>query len=179
MFDRKRFGALLIASALTSLPLSAMASDGGMGGLGLPAARGPTYDPNKEFHAGVDALAEGKYRAAKQDFEHVLAMIPAQPAALYMLAQSEAGLGDYRSAVRDYEASLRIDPKQVVPARDLAITDEKLGRHDKAVAQLRLLKDRADACGDSCAEAGDLQGAVRDVEAVVAPPGAPAKAPAG
>jgi predicted Zn-dependent protease len=139
-----------------------------MGGGGLPNARGPVYDPGKEFHAGVDALGAGKFRAARQNFEHVLAMIPDQPVALSMLGQSDAGLGDLKGAARAYDASLHADPHQIVPARELAITDEKLGRHDKALIQLQTLRQRADACGDNCAEAGDLSGAVRDVEAAMA-----------
>ena len=167
MFNRAVFGALALAAAFSVLPVPAMASDGGMGGGGLPNARGPVYDPNQEFHAGVEALGGGKYRAAKQNFEHVLTMIPDQPLALLMLGQAEAGLGDLKGAARAYEASLHSDPHQIVPARELAITDEKLGRHDKALVQLQSLKQRADACGDNCAEAGDLSSAVRDVEAAM------------
>jgi len=168
MFNRAAFGALALVAAVSALPLAARASDGGMGGGGVPNARGPAFDPNKEFHAGVDALGAGKYRAAKQNFEHVLAMIPNQPAALSMLGQADAGLGDLKGAARAYDASLHADPHQIVPARELAITNEKLGRHDKALTELQSLKQRAEACGDNCAEAGDLSGAVRDVEAAMA-----------
>ena len=168
MLNRVVFSALALATALSLPPLAASASDGGMGGGGVPTARGPAYDPNKEFHAGIEALGAGKFRAAKQNFEHVLAMVPDQPVALSMLGQSEAGLGDLKGAARAFEASLHADPHQIIPARELAITDEKLGRHDKALAQLQSLKQRADACGESCAEAGDLSGAVRDVEAALA-----------
>ena len=168
MFDRAVFGALALVAAVSVLPLAASASDGGMGGGGLPSARGPVYDPNKEFHAGIEALGAGKFRAAKQNFEHVLAMIPNQPVALSMLGQSEAGLGDLKGAARAYETSLHADPHQIVPVRELAIIDEKLGRHDRALIQLQALKQRAEACGESCAEAGDLSGAVRDVEAAMA-----------
>jgi predicted Zn-dependent protease len=153
----------------------------GMSGRATPEARGPTYDPNQEFHAGIAAMGEGKCRTAKENFEHVLDMIPDQPAALSMLAQCEVQLNDLHGAARDFEASLRSDPKQIIPARDLAITDEKLGRRDKAQAQLQKLKARATACAEACTEAGDLDGAVRDVEAAMAPasPAARAKAPAG
>ena len=164
MIIRASFGGLVLAAALASLPLAALASDGGMGGGGLPNPRGPVYDPNKEFHAGIEALGAGKYRVAKQNFEHVLAMIPNQPVALSMLGQSEAGLGHLSDAARAYEASLRVDPRQIVPARELAIAYEKLGRHDKALAWLQKLRLRTDACGDSCAEGADLRAAVRDVE---------------
>jgi tetratricopeptide (TPR) repeat protein len=174
MLVSARFGLLAIIASLAGLaPAASLAQ--GMGDRATPAARGPAYDPNAEFHAGADALAAGKYRAAKQNFEHVLLMVRDQPAALYLLAQAEAGLGDWRGAVRDDEASLRVDPNQVFAARDLAIAEQKLGRHDQAVSELEKLKARATACGESCSEAGDLQGAVRDVEAAVAS----AKTPAG
>ena len=172
MIIRTSFGGMVLAAALASLtplglPAPAIASDGGMGGGGIPNPRGPVYDPNKEFHAGIEALGAGKYRAAKQDFEHVLAMVPNQPTALSMLGQSEAGLGRLNDAARDYEASLRLDPRQIIPARDVAITYEKLGRHDRAQAWLQRIKLRAEACGDSCAEGADLRAAVRDIEAAM------------
>jgi len=172
MIIRPAVGTLILAAALAGLPLSTSLAQGSMGmtGAATPAARGPAYDPNREFHAGTDALAAGKFRPAKTKFEHVLAMIPDHPAALYLLAQAEAGLGDWRGAARDDAASLHADPHQVFAARDLALADEKLGRHDQAAAQLQKLQQRAQACGDSCAEAGDLQGAVRDVEAAMSQP---------
>lgn len=172
-----RAGILMIAAMATALPLAAAASDGGMGGLGIPNARGPAYDPNKEFHAGIAALGDGKFRAAKEDFEHVLAMVPDQPVALSMLGQSEAGLGDLKGAARDYEAALRADPKQVIPARELAITDEKLGRHDRAVNQLLKLKAQDQACNHACLEAGDLDAAISAVEAVMSSSNQAAAAP--
>jgi tetratricopeptide (TPR) repeat protein len=165
MFLRVTGGACVLAAALATLPIQARAQ--GMSGAATPTPRGPTYDPNKEFHQGIEALGAGKYRAAKQNFEHVLEMIPDQAVALSLLGQSEAGLGDLKGAAHAYEDSLHADPHQIIPARDLAIADEKLGRHDKALVQLQKLKQRADACGESCAEAGDLSGAVRDVEAAM------------
>jgi tetratricopeptide (TPR) repeat protein len=170
-----RLGFLAAVAWLCLEPSVSLAQ--GMGGPATPQARGPSYDPNKEFRAGIDALGAGKYRVAKENFEHVLDMVPDQPLALSMLAQSEMNLGDLRGAAHDFEASLKVAPQQIIPARDLAITDEKLGRHDEAMAQLEKLKSRAQACSDSCAEAGDLDGAIRDVEAAMAP--APAKASTG
>ena len=171
MHPWRRFG-LSVLCAMALPPAAALAQ--GMGGAATPQARGPTYDPNHEFHAGIDALNDGKYRVAKEDFEHVLAMVPDQPTALSFLAQAEMNLGDLKGAARDFEASLRRDPNQVIPARDLAITDAKLGRQDKAAAELAKLKARAQACGDACDQAGDLQAAVQAVEAAMG--GAPGKA---
>jgi tetratricopeptide (TPR) repeat protein len=178
MFGRVRLGAIAALGALVLVPSSASQAQG-MGGLATPQARGPTYDPGHEFHAGVEALAAGKYRAAKLDFEHVVAMIPDQATALFLLAQAEANLNDWRGAARDDTASLHADPHQVFAARDLAIAEEKLGRHDRAQAELQKLKDRAAACNGSCPEAGDLEGAVEQVEAALSPAqAAPTKAPA-
>lgn len=172
MWVSVRCGVVAVAAVLAGLSPAASWAQG-MGGAVTPQARGPSYDPGKEFHAGVDALAASRFRAAKQNFEHVLTMIPDQPAALFLLAQAEAGMNDWRDAARDDEASLHADPKQVFAARDLAIADEKLGRHDRALEVLQKLKDRASACGDGCSEAGDLEGALRDVRAAVAPASKP------
>ena len=163
-------GALVLAAAALLLAGAASASEGGMMGGGIPNPRGPTYDPNQEFHAGVEALDAGRYRAAKQNFEHVLDMVRDQPSALAFLAKAEAGLGDWRGAARDAEASMRADPNQVYPVKDLAIADLKLGRRDKAMAEFQKLKDRAAACRQSCAQAGDFDLVMKQITAAMAPP---------
>ena len=178
-----RTGAVLFAVMLACKPVAAEAADDwGAGGGGVPQARGPAYDPNKELHAGIAALQAERFRAAKQNFEHVLVMIPDQPLALSMLGQSEAGLGNLRGAALDYEASLRIDPTQVIPARELAIVDERLGRHSEAVTQLAKLKAQDQACNNACPGAGDLDAAIAQVEAAISSQGQasspPPKAPA-
>ena len=101
MSPRARLGLLTAVVCLCLAPASSLAQ--GMGVTLTPQARGPSYDPNKEFHAGLDALSAGRYRVAKENFEHVLRMVPDQPVALSMLAQSEMNLGDLHGAARDFE----------------------------------------------------------------------------
>lgn len=162
-----RGNAILFAAMLACMPVAAQADDWGVGGGGVPEPRAPVYDPHKELHAGIAALQAERFHSAKQNFEHVLLMIPDQPLALAMLGQSEAGLGNLQGAARDYEASLRIDPTQVIPARELAIVDERLGRHQEAVIQLVNLKIQDQACNHACLGAGDLEAAIAQVEAVM------------
>ncbi|MGH7734690.1 MAG: hypothetical protein ACREOE_13585, partial [Gemmatimonadales bacterium] len=116
---------------------------------------------------------------AKENFEHVVVMQPHEPAAHYNLGLAEAGLHDWRSAAENYAAALHEDPSRVDAARELAITDEKLHRHDQAMAVYGKLKARADACGDSCADAGELAPAVKAVETALSLPAASGGRPAG
>lgn len=167
--------ALLIASA----PAVAIASGGGMGGMGssgmgssnmdMPSASAPTYDPAVEYQNGVTALQAGKFRDAERDFNHVLSVTPENADALFMLGEAKAGHGDLKGAQRAYEKSLKVDPQQIAARRELAVTLAKEGQGADAKAQLDILQKRADACGDSCAEAADLKAAVATVQAALTP----------
>jgi len=160
--------ASLLAALLISLPLTAGAAAGGGAATPSPYLG---YDANKEFQGGLKALDAGRYHDAKQKFEHVLAVLPGQPTVLFKLGQTDAALGLLRDAARAYQDSLYADPRQIMAARELAIADLKLGRYDAALAQLQNLRQRAEACGVSCPEAVDLQGAVHDVEAALSSAG--------
>ncbi len=160
-------GALFVA-ALFALPPIARAgpTDGS-----IPTSSWAGYDPNREYQAGMQALDDGRYRDAKQNFEHLLLAKPHEAVGLYWLGQTDTHLGDLKGAARSYESALHADPHMVFAARELAITDEKLGQSDKAAAQLVKLQQTAAACGDTCPQAGELAVAVRDVEAALAPGG--------
>jgi tetratricopeptide (TPR) repeat protein len=163
-------GALMIAS----LPAAAIASGGGMGGMGMsgggmPSMTAPSYDPTVEYQSGVQALQAGKFRDAESHFNHVLEVAPDNPDALFMLGMAKSGYGDLKGAQHAYERTLKADPQQIPARRELAVTLAKLGQADQAQAQLDILKKRADACGDTCADAADLKAAVATVEAALTP----------
>ena len=64
--------------------------------------------------------------------------------------QSPETLGDFNHGPSQQEGLVR--PLEV---------GENVGRHDRALEVLQKLKERANACGESCSEAGDLEFADR------------------
>jgi tetratricopeptide (TPR) repeat protein len=168
----KRWGRrLALTSVLVLIGAPAWASGGGGsgGGISIPSAQAPQYDPVEEYRNGVADLQAGKFKDAERDFDHVLDVAPRNADALFMIGMAKSGKGDLKGAARSYEKSLKIDPQQVRAMRELAITDAKLGQADKAQAQLDALKAKMATCGDACAEAADLKAAVGAVEAAMTP----------
>ena len=171
---------LALTSALALIGAPAWASGGGGmgGGMSMPSAQAPQYDPVEEYRNGVAALQAGKFRDAERDFDHVLDVAPRNADALFMMGMAKSGKGDLKGAARSYEKSLKVDPAQVRAMRELAITDAKLGQADKAQAQLDALKAKATTCGDACADAADLKAAIGAVETAITPSAAATMKPA-
>ena len=167
------------ALAVMLAPGDASASGGGMGGGGgLPSVTQPTFDPAVEYQQGEAALQAGKFRDAERHFDNALSADPDNAQTLYMMGLAKAGHGDMKGAAHAYERSLKVDGQQIQARRDYAVTLVKLGQADKAQAQLAILKTRADACGDTCPEAGDLRAALAAVQAALSPAPGAAAAPA-
>jgi len=158
---------LLLAAALP--PALARASGGGGGGGGgMPSISAPQYDPVQEYQRGAAALQAGKYHDAAEHFEHVTEAQPKVAAVWYMLGQAKSGSGDVKGAAHAYEKAVKLDPDPIDPHRDFAVALAKLKQKDKAGAELDVLKARAAACNDTCAQAADLKAAIAAVEAALA-----------
>ena len=168
----------LLASVLIAaiLPAVALASGGGGGGSfggggisDLPSQSAPTYDASTEYQHGLSDLQAGKFRDAKTDFDHVLDTLPKDADTLFYSGMAKAGLGDLKGAQRAYTKALAVDPDRIDARRELAVTLAKLGQADQAKAQLDILQKRADACGDTCPQSGDLKAAIATVQAAMTP----------
>ena len=167
------FRLLLTGVAVATLvaATAARASGGGGGGMSMgggggemPSMAAPAYDPAVEYARGTAALQAGKFRDAERAFGNALAVDARNPDTLFMMGMARAGHGDLKGAARAYEKSLAGGPRQLAARREYAVTLAKLGQADKAQAQLAMIKSRADACGDTCAEAADLKAAVAAVQ---------------
>jgi len=173
--------AALGVAALGVVPIHALASGGGMsggGGMGgsMPSLSAPSYDPTVEYHKGIEALKNGKYRDADRYFGNVLSVAPDNPNVVVLQGVAKGAAGDLKGAERAYEKALKMEPNNILARRESAKTLALLGQPDKAQAQLDVLKKRMTACGDTCPDAADLKTAVTVVETAMAPPAAP---PAG
>ena len=67
-----------------------------------------------------------------------------------------------------FEKAVKYAPKQIVIRTEYAVALAKLGQTDKAQTQMAVLKARADACGATCSDAGDLKAALDRVQSTLA-----------
>jgi tetratricopeptide (TPR) repeat protein len=175
-------GACLVAAPALGVAMGMGSGGGGgtpssSGGMGGGDSAGPQYDPVEEYQHGQSDLQAGKYRAAVDDFQHVVDATPDAANAWLMLGMSKAGAGDEKGAEKAYEKSVRLDDSSIDGRRELALALIKLKQPDKATAQLAALQSQATACNDTCPQAADLKAAIDAVNAAMAPPtGSPAAA---
>lgn len=139
-----------------------MATNAGSGGL-------PSYDPVEEYQRGQSDLQAGKYRAAVDDFQHVLSVTPDAGDAWLMLGMSKSGAGDERGAEKAYEKAVKLDDASIDAHRELALALIKLKQPDKASAELAALQAKATACAGQCPQAADLKAAIDAVNAAMSP----------
>jgi tetratricopeptide (TPR) repeat protein len=138
----------------------------------LPIIKHPKFEPMAEYHAGMAAMADQKYAEAKTHFENVLSVSPGHPLTLYELGAAEAALGDLKAAAKDYQAALRAQPDMFEAVLGLAVADAQLGRADQARLQLVKLKHYQQTCAGACAQAGEIDAAITQVQSAL-PPAAP------
>jgi tetratricopeptide (TPR) repeat protein len=169
--------------ALTVSGAAIASSGGGSGGGGgfgsMPSMSAPAYDPVQEYQHAVQFLQDGKYKDAERALNHVLDSAPKEPNTLYMMGLAKAGENDPKAALRFFERTVKADPDHIGGRRQLALTEAKLGQGDKAKSDLASLKARADTCGGTCPDAGQLKAAVTEVEAAVTTPAAGAPTSSG
>lgn len=183
---RRTTAALAVATGLglAAIPFLALASGGGGGGGGFPGGGGggfpapdqPQYDPQVEYQHGTDALQAGHYKAAVQNFNHVIEVTPKAAEAWMMLGAAKSGAGDEKGAEKAFEKSVKLDGTSIQAHRELALSLIKLKQPDKATAELTALQTRATTCADTCPDAADLKAAIAAIQAATAPGPAPAAA---
>jgi tetratricopeptide (TPR) repeat protein len=157
--------AVALISAASVLPVWANGDGGGGGGMGagMPSMDMPSYDPAKEYQAGVAALKASDFKTADRSFDHVLSVAPKSESTLVLSGFTKAQLGNFRGARTAYSKALSVNDKNIPARRGYALALVNLGSKDDAAKELDTLKKRADACADTCPEAADLKAAVTDV----------------
>jgi tetratricopeptide (TPR) repeat protein len=157
-------------AALMASPTAAVPGGGGnMGGGGtnaMPSA-GSRYDAQEEYEKGIEALEDGDYRAAERAFDHLTDAAPNYADGHYLLGVAREGRDKLRPARRAFQTALRRDENHIAARARLGVVLAKQGETDDAQEQLDVLRTRAAACAQACAEAADLAAAVSEVEAAI------------
>jgi tetratricopeptide (TPR) repeat protein len=85
-----------------------------------PATSEPEPDPSLEaeaepesgeFSAGVSAIRDGKFEAARAAFEHIVSAEPGNAQAHFYLGVAQQNLGHGAEAIETYEKAVSLDPK--------------------------------------------------------------------
>ena len=178
---RRVFKAALIGGCLMVLASGgvAFASGGGGGapsGGGGPSigSGGPTYDPAAEYAKAITALKANDYKAAARAASHVTDAVPTSPDGWRVLGVAKAGDNDWKGSRRAYEKLLKLTPEDPTSHAGLAVALANL-KDPKAQTEAAWLKSKAQACGDTCADAARLKTLSATVESALAP--TPAGAP--
>lgn len=114
------------------------------------------FNPQAELAKGVEALKAKRYRGAIHSIGKVVDRQPANIAAWRLLAVAYAGADKWTYSRHAYERVLKAAPDDVVSHAGrgralLALNDPR------AQDEAAWLKAKADACGDTCPEAGLLK----------------------
>lgn len=167
---------LLAAGAAVLVAGSALAAGGGGGGGGgMPSSSAPSYDPAMEYQKAVAAMKAGDYKAAESAFGKVTAVAPKAAAAWFGLGRARFQRGDLKGARKAFEKAVKNDPEDIASHAQLGVTLARLNETAKSKAELDLLKQRATACANTCADAAALKVGITAIERAMTP-AAPAAA---
>ncbi len=155
------------AAVFLALGAASAQAAGSGGGMSMPSASAPAYDPTADYAKGVEAFKAGDYKTADKAFRRVVTAVPKDVAALLFAGMTKTALGEFKAAARTLERAAKIDPQSIPVRREFAIALKKLG-DARADAELAELKARAGSCAESCPQAEDLKTAISAVEAATA-----------
>jgi Flp pilus assembly protein TadD len=149
-------------------------SGGGAGGMNMPSASGPRYDPATEYAKAIAAMKANQYKDAAKAAEHVTDAVPKNPDAWQLLGAAKAGESDWKGSRHAYEKAMKLTPDDVRVHAGLGLALANL-KDPKAQAEADWLKSKAQACADTCPDAARLKAFTEEVESAMQ--GAPAGAP--
>lgn len=151
------------------LPMSGLnaAGSGGSGMSASPSVEAPRYDPTADYQAGTEALNQSRFADAKKAFDRVLGAVPRDANANYMAGLARVGLNDSKGAVRYFAKAIKADDNMIAAHKEYGLALVATGDRAKAQAELDALKARQGQCGEACAQAADLHGAVDAITAAL------------
>lgn len=118
-------------------------------GANAPAASGP-------YAAGIAALQAKNYRQAVEAFGAITDATPGDARAWELLGAAYAGQPDWKGSRKAYERAVKLAPDDLAAHAGLGLALQAL--KDPALqGQSDWLKARAQACGDTCPDAGRLK----------------------
>ncbi len=166
-FSPSSAGRVFLAALLLAAPAAAQDMDGASSRDrgGVPVFAEP--EPLPQYEAGMKALREGQFKAARIAFTKVLRTIDDNPKLLVLTGVAYAGEGNQASAMRYFKAAIRTDARFVPAYQELGILHAKRGERDEAQKQLAELNRMATSCGGTCAKAEELKIAISEVNAAL------------
>ena len=95
------------------------------------------YDPSHFYYAGRQALSDGKYSLAIENFNILARIDTVGPEAYFFRGIAKYNLGDLGGAERDFDLSLKRNPLYTYAYHYRAITRSRLGRYEEALEDLQ------------------------------------------
>ena len=167
-FTLSSAGRFFLATILLAGPAAAQDATGAIGG--DERSRQPTFvepEPLPQYEAGMKALHEGQFRAARIAFNMVLRSVDNNPKILVLAGVAYVGEGNQASAMRYFKAAIRSDAQFIPAYQELGILHAKRGEREEAQKQLAELNRMSASCGGTCAKAGELKIAINEVNAAL------------
>ncbi len=103
----------------------------------LSAQMHAQYDPSHFYYAGRQALNDGKYSLAIENFNILSRIDTVSPEAFFFRGIAKYNLGDLNGAERDFDLSLKRNPLYTYAYHYRAITRSRLGRYEEALDDLQ------------------------------------------
>ena len=146
---------------------------GGGGGGGFNNTNVPTYNPVKDYQAGVNFIRENDFKKAERSFGKVIKGTRRNASANYYMGVAKAGLDKHKTAARYFKAAVKYDKNLIEARGGLGAAYANYGKTEKSQAVLADLETMASKC-NGCANAGRITQAITDVKSALE--GAPQKA---
>ncbi len=145
----------VVACCLFVLSIStvyAAGGGGGGGGGGSFTTGGPQYDPTEDYGDGISLVQEGNYKKAVKKFRAVLKAVPRHAQANFYMGVAKYGLEDYKGAVRYYKRAVKYDKEMYRAYEQLGRSYLARGKNEDAQAQLDVLEQALQTCGEDCSK---------------------------
>ena len=95
------------------------------------------YDKDVFFYRGRQALADGKYAQAIENFNILLQLDKSEYWACFFRGIAKYNLGDLRGAKADFDLSVQVNPIFTSGFHYRGITESRFGNYDQALADLQ------------------------------------------
>jgi len=145
---------------------------GGGGGGSAPSSTGPSYDPVKEYQAGIGYLEASEFAKAERAFKRVADVAKTDANTHYLLGIAHAGQDEWKPASKAFKNAVKYNPELHDARGRLGVVYLKLGETAKADEQSAALSAAKTACAGACAAAAAIDAALAMIEAAKAEPDA-------
>ncbi|HWJ70218.1 MAG TPA: tetratricopeptide repeat protein [Sphingobium sp.] len=159
-----RYPFIAIAVAMAATGLMA-ANAGAVVNDGLPGDSLSDYDDAATYRDAVAAIDGGRFAQAEKLLTELVAQVPADANARFMLGKAREGLGDLPGALTAFQAATGLDAHHLRAWTETGLVQVKSGDLAAARATLATLKSQVANCGAQCANG---EASVARLEAAIA-----------